>query len=544
MKKLISYIIGSALLIAGSTSCSKEYMDLGPENSTTADQLFSSPESAQYHVNGMCRLMQSQYQGDFGQGFNGEGTIKLYFGELTGVDAQRPLHTGWSNPYNFNYNQSGTSIYNYYCWYYYYKQIGNANILLENCKPGTSKDLDYVIAQALTIRAYGYAQLAQWYCRRWSDRNGESRGLPLRLDTSSDEIGASSMKAVYKQIYKDLDDAIALFKSCGKSRASGDYWHPSIEVAHAIYTRAAMNREDWDTAIAHAKEARKGHPIMGITNYEAGFYQPNSEWIWDAYQDSNQNIYYYSYHAYTAVNANTSVNRNYPWAISKELIEQIPETDKRLSLFVRPTEDEVEEGEDKGLDPSKEVTNKNNPTYYARVKKDYGQWLQSSTKLLYYMTFKVRIEPGTAYGVGEVVLFRSAEMYYSEAEAYCAKGDDANARKALEEAVTPYDPKFSAENLSGDALRDEIRKYRRFDLYQEGNNFPDFKRWGLDHIRHKWSEGGSWTTNFCGTGTTGGCFGPNDKNKWCLCYPSIETTYNKAVTTFESDDWRPDEGYE
>ena len=98
--------------------------------------------------------------------------------------------------------------------------------------------------------------------------------------------------------------------------------------------------------------------------------------------------------------------------------------------------------------------------------------------------------------------------------------------------------------MSGDALRDEIRKYRRFDLYQEGNNFPDFKRWGLDHIRHKWSEGGSWTTNFCGTGTTGGCFGPNDKNKWCLCYPSIETTYNKAVTTFESDDWRPDEGYE
>ena len=526
------------LLVAGSASCSKDYLQLGPESSTTEDRLFSSPTTAQYLINGICKQMQSQYQSEFGQGYNGEGTIMLYFGEYPGLDCQRK-YPSISDRFNFNYFNKESSTGNYFCWYYYYKIINNANIAITQIEKitegGSTKEWDYVLAQALYFRAYCYQQLVQWYSRRWSDKQGESRGVPLRLDAGTDPIKAVSLKKVYKQVYDDLDRAIALFTSCGVERT--DKWHPNIDCCHAAYSRAAINREDWETAATHAAAltTNKDYSLMGTDEYNKGFNEPNKEWIWEAFCSSEQSIYYYAYHAYTACNGNTSQVKNQPYSISKELVEQIPDEDSRKALYIIPTEEELE-AESEGFDRTEFCTAKTSPNFYARVRKDFPI-LDSAHKIIYYQCLKIKVKDGTQYGINPVCVFRLAEFYYNLAEAKYELGDEPAARTALETAVKPYNAKYSAADLKGEALRDEIRKYRRFDLFLEGRAFPDLKRWGVDHIRHTWDEGGNWNVLYCGTSTTGGCYDKTGKNNWCLCYPSIETNYNGLVTTFEPENW-------
>ena len=487
-----------------------------------------------------CKLMHKQYS--YGQGWNGEGTIMLYYGEYIGIDCQCPLNTGWANVFNMNYWSDVTSYYNSFCWYYYYSIIFNANILIPQIEQRisegeSSEEWDYILAQALFFRAYSYQQLVQWYSRRWSDKNGTSRGVPLRLEANQKPLKASSLATVYKQVYADLDKSINLFKSCGITRSDYEKWYPNEDCCHAVYSRAAVNRLDWATAEIHASEITNKYQLMGDEEYHKGFYSPNSEWIFGT---NNNTLYYYGYHAYVACNANTSTCRNYPYAISKELIEQIPNEDTRKDLYLFPTEEELA-AEASGFDRSKEVKSQTSPLFYQRVRKEHSFFSTgaSTRKIVYYHCIKIKIPDGASYdGNSYLCMLRAAEMYYDLAEAKLELGDETGARTALEAAVKPYNAGYSASGLSGDNLRQEIRKYRRFDLFQEGRSFSDLKRWGVDHIRHTWAEGGNWAAVFTGTSETGGCFDKTGKNNWTFCYPQIETSINPEVTSLEPLNWR------
>ncbi|MFX5374005.1 hypothetical protein ABTD20_18605, partial [Acinetobacter baumannii] len=94
------------------------------------------------------------------QGFNGEGTIKMYYGNYPGADFYVNL-TGWAPIINATYNQLSTSIYDYYPWYYYYKIIGNANTIIARVDnvEGLEADKKFLKAQALSYRAYCYMML-------------------------------------------------------------------------------------------------------------------------------------------------------------------------------------------------------------------------------------------------------------------------------------------------------------------------------------------------------------------------------------------------
>ena len=69
----------------------------------------------------------------YGQNFNGEGTMKLLYGEYPGQDFNFPyMAPGWSPLMNnqSTITQSSSSIYDSYPWYYYYLIIGNANAVI------------------------------------------------------------------------------------------------------------------------------------------------------------------------------------------------------------------------------------------------------------------------------------------------------------------------------------------------------------------------------------------------------------------------------
>ena len=64
-------------------------------------------------------------------------------------------------------------------------------------------------------------------------------------------------------------------------RKADEWYKPNLNVAYAVYARAALTREDWANASKYAKLAREGYPLMSNSDYmDGGYHTPNSEWIW------------------------------------------------------------------------------------------------------------------------------------------------------------------------------------------------------------------------------------------------------------------------
>jgi hypothetical protein len=327
------------------------------------------------------------------------------------------------------------------------------------------------------------------------------------------DLGLSSLADVYSQIYADLDEAISLYQASGKHRESDEFFLPDIEVAYATYARAAMNRCDWNNASDYAKLARANYPLMSNSQLLSnGFCTHNSEWIWGGYSATDQTLYYYSYHAYIAYNSNAGNVRNYPKCISKELFDQIPASDVRRQWWLDPT----------GYTYTTTTGQAGSKTQLFADAFAAHPDLQSNATVYAYMQFKVRCNDTP--GVGELNNFRSSEMLLIEAEAeYMLNHPDA-ARAALValNKTSGRDPEYSCDK-SGTALLDEIKLYRRIELWGEGFDWFDMKRWKDTLVRHSYAEGGNFLATLAVT------IKPEEKNEWRFMIPTRETDYNKAV---------------
>ncbi|MDR0744934.1 MAG: RagB/SusD family nutrient uptake outer membrane protein [Mediterranea sp.] len=515
MKKII-YTLGVVMALS---SCADDYLDTTPQSSVSTGIILETTDNAKLALNGICYMMARQYLTT--QGFNGEGTIKTWYGNYTGNDFQKCNLTGWAPITNSTYNERNTSVYLYYPWYYYYKLIGNANAIICNIEnaTGLNEEKDFIKAQALTFRAYSYFMMSQLYCKRWVDSNsGASRGLPLRLDESHGDLPASTLAETYKQVYDDLDEAIGLYKSSGLDRPSNDNYSPNLNVAYAVYARAALTREDWTAAAQYAKLARDGYPLMTNSEYmDGGFNSPNQEWIWSCYGASDQTLHYYSFHAYQGANSSASVCRTYPCGISKELYNQIPETDVRRNMYLDP----------KGESYTTSNGRASSGALYDRARKDYANKIFETSYIFAYMQFKFLVldQPG----VGHVNNFRSAEMYLTEAEALCHIGGRDTEVQQLLVALNKTSGRNSEYTCTktGAELLTEVKLYRRIDLWGEGFDWFDYKRWNQPIVRHAHADGGSFHTSFAVT------INPSDNNQWTWIYPAKEVDYNADILSYK-----------
>jgi len=512
MKKLTYKLVALSVLLLTTVSCKKEYLDTAPTDATGTATVFETTKNAAFAINGIAKLMSSQYLQS--QGFNGEGTIKMWYGNYPGNHFVVDL-AGWAVIINGQYNENVSSIYLYYPWHYYYMLIGNANAVINNIDKAVGPDSEkqYIKAQALGYRAYSYMMLAQLYCNRWSDsNNGAGEGLVLRQDESNGDMPRSTLLETYNLIYKDLNEAISLFASSGKTRSNS--YEINANVAHAILARAALNRQDYPTAEANAVKARAGYALMTNAEYNAGFCNPNSEWIWSTYGASDETLYFYSYFAYIAYPSNAGAVRTTPKCISRELYNTIPATDIRRDLFLNPA------GYTYNTTTGRAA--KADGTLYDRAFALRPNLYSTATPYA-YMQFKVSLNDQP--GVGHLNNFRSSEMYLIEAEAKYFQNKPATDIQNLLIELTKTsgrDPAYTC-TLTGTALLNEIKKYRAIELWGEGFDWFDTKRWGDNIVRRTYPEGGNFITALAKTIT------PAENNKWTWKLPLKETDYNKLA---------------
>jgi len=515
--KNINKLLSILMIAVFAFSCDDDYLNTAPTNETSTATAFESTKNAAMAINGILKHMTRQYAAG-GQGFNGEGTIKMYFGNYPSEDLYINL-PGWITVMNGSYITNNASQYNYYAWYYYYRLVGDANSVILNidAASGPDSEKEFIKAQALTLRSYAFMMLAQLYGNRWQDsNNGETKAIVLRLEPTIDEAPLSTLAETYAQIYADLDEAIALYQ---KSKLKRDEnFSPDINVAYAVYARAAINRQDYSKASEMAKNARAGYPLMSVSDYKSGFNTPTSEWIWSSYGGVEETLYYYSFHAYIAYNSNASAVRSYPKCISKYLYNQIPATDIRKGMWLNPegngtyTASTGRAGTAMDAYARKYVTD-NFPPYS----------LDASAYTYAYMQFKISCTANP--GVAHLNHFRSSEMYLIEAEAEHKLGNDSKAASLLVELNkdSGRDPAYSCSK-TGDALYSEIKKYYQIELWGEGFGWFLKKRWNEAAVRRAYtdpegnfSEATTFTTQ------------PDANNKWTYVIPLKESDYNPAI---------------
>lgn len=539
MKNYINKIFGCAILASATllASCGSDYLETKPTASVSSTEAVATTDMAYKALNGIARCQTTQHYA-FTQGFAGENAIMRLYENLPSQNYNYNYYaSGWAPIHNQTFHNRTSTIYDGYAWYYYYQLIGQANRIIAHIDAATGSDEDkkFIKASALSFRAYSYEKLIHYYCYRWQDsNNGASQGVVLRLDESTGDAPFATLAETVAQIYKDCQEAITLFGESGIDRPAREVWIPNENVAHAVYARAALFRQDYQTAVDQAKLAKQGYPLMSNDSYAAGFCEPTSEWIMGSYGDDSENNFYWSYGTQGACNgyyAKADGNPTGAGTIGHELISRIPNNDARKQNFL--TEDKFP-----NLDLSKEskyyytfgILGMMDDNIYEQadsiVKAHQAKGLTTPYQAGFYyldanLKFYVKAQPG----VGYVPFIRSSEMVLIEAEANYFLGKTAEAQAALVElnATSGRNPEYTCTK-TGEELLSEIQDYRCLELWGEGFEWSDFKRWNKAVVRKSFAEGGNAHTSVAIT------IKPEDGNKWTWGVPQNETNYNADAT--------------
>lgn len=566
MKKNIIYKGAFALVAAASlASCASDYLEREPITVTDETKMFSTVDNAQRAVYGACRSMCMVYEvGQKVPFMNGEAWINTMYGEVFGSDA---YYQFWQTNFGPEFMKGNYLLQSNYWmpqmpWTYSYNLINQVNKVLDNidAAAGTDRDRAYVKAQALTLRAHGYIKLIQLFAPRWEDANGgDVEVAPLRLTSTTADAPLATMTAICDQIYKDLDDAIALYTQAGYDRQFG--WEPGIEIAQGLYARIAAVKHDWKKVKEMAAAARKDFPIMSGEQYIDGFNTANQEWMW-----YNQNLNEDSMLGFFCWGAFNACNGGYvaSWgegagAINYDLYRKMDKKDIRRQLYFTPDSDlppiirksafwNMTYIDDSNMNLNK--VNNGTPTTLAVALRAYSASRVPSAGINYFLNLPYRdnadpesnligVVPFGAqfkfWGSGpfsntSVPFMRGAEMAFLEAEAAYELGDENRAREILVEVNGKRVEGYST-TATGDALLDEIRTSKRIELWGEGFCWTDLKRWNMHMIRRPWVRGDVNSNNIpplyqCDVK-------PTDINGWRIAIPQVETDYNSLIKAFK-----------
>lgn len=442
----------------------------------------------------------------------------------------------------------------------------NGNMVPDFSESDSPYEYMFRYAQALTFRAHAYFRLMQIYAPRWQDRMGndgnEILTVPLRLEYVEPEgnldCPLSPMSVVMDQIYADLYQAIDLYKECSYGRSFE--WEPDLQICQGIFSRVALMREDWQTAYDMAKAAREGYTLMSSDDYLAGFAEPTSEWMWTNSGEA-QGLYYASFGATYACNG------AYPclWgsigagAADYMLLKKASPYDLRSRIYYSPLTSSNPQRDfwNDGCDSrTLNINNRSSSLHadfvsfaqsqYERVGQPRG-WFPPYTYQGYALNVNNTVCTaqfgaqfkfwGTdGYSTSFFPFMRASEMLLNQAEAAYQLGNEAETRSLLDELnLKRYrlrangNSYYSNLTSSGETLFEDLKTFRRLELWGEGFNWFDLKRWRVPMIRVAWESGDVNSGNWPSSVTNGGEF-PIDMNRgWRWRIPSVEYNYNHAI---------------
>ncbi|MDT0686183.1 RagB/SusD family nutrient uptake outer membrane protein [Autumnicola psychrophila] len=451
----IKYYIGIAIASLAFTGCSEDFLETEPTEFVSSRQIAEysdkNPGLRAANMAGIYSLMFNTGTGgtDLDHDDFGQKSYDIY-GDLLSADmVMGGVTYGWYT--GISQMQSTidyTDIDNYKPWRYYYRIIFSANQVIDgyggNDAVPESDEGKAIMGQAKAMRAYGYFYLAQYFSEEY---NPSEPILPLYTTIAIEAQPLSPTSEVYDLMISDLEDAISLLE--GFNRSGKHQVNKEVAQGLLAYVYAAMgNYEEVKTvtqdvidnggfSIMTAEEvARAQHDGPDTDPYGGGFNDvSNAGWMWGMDITLDQGLDLVSWWGQVDL-----YTYSYAWAGDPKLIDanlyaEIPADDVRKAQF------------DGNLYPTGK--------FYAPARAIGGQ-RNIETDYLY---------------------MRVAEMYLLHAEAAAKTGDEAEARETLKMLLEKrLDDVSFIDDLSGEALEDEIYLQTRIELWGEGKSYLAMKR--------------------------------------------------------------------
>ncbi len=223
-----------------------------PPTLLAEQEAFSSPSRVLLQVNGLYASLKSgQFLG---------GRMQVY-NDVRGEDFQNRLGNGVTALFAWNYNQLSTNAEPVNAWINGFLTINRCNVFLKGLDDNPNA-VDATLgnqyrAEARFVRAVAYYYLVNLYARPYAVNNGNSPGLPLRLQAETGpanrDLARSTVAEVYDQIIKDLDFAeenLPLTYSSGLLNISRAHRNSAI----AFKTRVYLTMQRYADVITEAEK--------------------------------------------------------------------------------------------------------------------------------------------------------------------------------------------------------------------------------------------------------------------------------------------------
>lgn len=450
-KRILKIMIPVATLFF--IGCSEDFLDVEPTDRLSSDQVARAaefnPDITQGGISGLYQLMYLEGTGGTGGDDDfGQKGIDIWTDMLSADIAHSKTDYGWYSTFSsLQGTVDFTSNLNYIPWRYYYRLIRTANTLIgqlggNDIVPELTENKHFM-GQVKAMRAYAYFYLVQLYTDRY-DPNQEI--LPLYIEPIVEPIAKSTTTVIYDQIYKDLNDALSLlsdFTRTEKSQINTDV----VKLLMA-YSYASEDK-NWGQVKSLTQDVitNGGYTLLPKSQVLNGLnFISNPGWIWGSDITINDGISLSSFYSqmdyftygYASVGNNKSIDQN--------LYDQIPANDVRKGWW-----NDIGNGDiinwRKYFDPN-------------------------------------RVWDGQRPVVTDVHYMRIAEVYLLHAEAAMKDNDIASARTALKTVVAErVDDASYIDNLSGNALEEEIYLQSRIELWGEGKSYLLKRRNKMNIVR-------------------------------------------------------------
>jgi hypothetical protein len=262
MKKIYLITIVSSLLFIA--SCSKEFLDVKPQQSVLTEDVFKSMSTIRAAVNGLYSMMQS---------YSYYGRDAMVIPEVLSDNATRSVKSGNRYTGMNTVTHTATDANVSRMWSQMYQVITNTNAIIANeaniKKIATSLEQEeaaQLVGEAYAVRALVYFDLMKFFARPLNfTADGSHLGVPLVIKpiVNITEVvypPRNTAAEVYAQIDKDIAAAIALLPQTGNVISNGVVNNTLFKIRMnkfstlALKARVSIYKSDWASAADAANQ--------------------------------------------------------------------------------------------------------------------------------------------------------------------------------------------------------------------------------------------------------------------------------------------------
>jgi len=450
MKKNVFKLIALSGLMLVAVSCNKDYLVEEPSEFVTLTQLedaaATNPAIVRGTMDGIyATMVQTGTGGTTGHDDFGHKAYDIFSDFLCGDMALSVSTYGWyrASITEFQCTQDFTFGDNRQVWQYYFTIIRSANTVIATLG-GNDADPQiatnrHILGQAFAMRAHSYFYLTQYMA---NDYNPQAPILPLLDEVINVGLPKSTTAEIYQLMESDLNRAIVLLD--GFNRPTKNQVNKQVAQAMLAYVIASTrDSARWGEVAALTQSVidNSGATMLTPAQVTGGFNDVNTpSWIWGADLTIDTGLGLVSW--WGQMDAFTY---SYAWAgdakaIDRTLYNSIPANDARKAQFYAPAGYYNLMPLNKFYDPN-------------------------------------RVIGGQTTITTDYVYMRIEEMVLLNAEALAKNNQDGPARERLRTLMAQRLPSTTyLDALSGQALKDEIYKQTRVELWGEGKSYLALKR--------------------------------------------------------------------